>query len=191
LWPSALFLIVGARPICALIYQHGKFGWQDSINAAAALQAYAVGLIFFGLVRLAAQVFYAHKNAATPVRISMITVAINIVISLLLMKPLGFVGLALAPGISAAANFAMLTFTIRRKIGRPDYSQLYGIFLKTTIAGGAGCIVTYLLLRYFHAYESYSGLIHTTPRIAIAFIAGIGIFAGLGMLLGIFKRNEK
>jgi putative peptidoglycan lipid II flippase len=191
LWPSALFLIVGARPICALIYQHGKFGWQDSINAAYALQAYSVGLIFFGLVRLAAQVFYAHKNTATPVRISMITVGINIIISLLLMKPLGFVGLALAPGISAAANFTMLTFNIRKKIGHPDYSQLYGVFAKATLAAGVGSAITYIILRYFRNYEYYGGLIHTIPQLAIAFITGIAIFAGLGYLLGIFRRNAK
>ncbi len=191
LWPSALFLIVGARPICALIYQHGLFGWQDSINAAYALQAYSAGLIFFGLVRLAAQVFYAHKNTATPVRISMITVGINIVLSLLLMKPLGFVGLALAPSISAAANFTMLTYSIRRKIGKPDFGQLYGVFAKATLAAGLGCAATFLLLRYFNCYNTYAGLVKTIPYLAIAFVAGIAIFAGIGWVLGLFKQNAK
>jgi len=191
LWPSALFLIVGARPICAVIYQHGLFGWQDSINAAYALQAYSVGLIFFGLVRLAAQVFYAHKNTATPVRISMITVGINILLSLLLMKPLGFVGLALAPSLSAAANFTMLSLRICKKIGRPDYRQLYNVFVKATIAAGAGCVATYIFLSFFNLYDNYAGLINTVPQLALAFAVGIAVFAGIGWILGLFKRDTK
>jgi putative peptidoglycan lipid II flippase len=190
LWPSALFLFVAARPICALIYQHGRFGWQDSINAAGALQAYAVGLIFFGLVRLAAQVFYAHKNTATPVKISAIAVGINIIASLLLMKSLGFVGLALAPGISAMANFGMLAFSIRKKIGRPDYRSLFWHFLKVTAAGVIGSAITYLILRHYQAYDSYVGVLKTIPRLGAALVCGIVIFAGLAFAMGLFRKKR-
>jgi len=189
LWPSALFLIVAARPVCALIYQHGRFGWVDSINAAYALQAYCVGLLFFGLVRLAAQVFYAHKNTATPVKISILTVGINIILSLLLMKPLGFAGLALAPGISAAANFAMLAFSIRQKIGHPDYGSLIGHFLKITLAAAAGSIAAFIIINKFGDFAGYAGVFKTLYHLGIALGAGVSVFAILGYALGIFKRS--
>ena len=66
-----------------------------SLNVASALRMYAVGLVFFGLVRVTAQVFYAFKDTATPVKISFVAVAVNICLSLLLVGPLKFKGLAL------------------------------------------------------------------------------------------------
>jgi putative peptidoglycan lipid II flippase len=189
LLPSALFLIVAARPICALIYQHGVFGWEDSVNAAYALQAYCAGLIFFGLVRLSAQVFYAYKNTATPVKIAVLAMVINIILMLILMRPMGFAGLALAPGIAALANFLMLTHTIRKKVGRPGYKSLVWHMVKTAIAALAGAAVIYIILSYFDVYSGYAGIFATAIRLAIGFIGGLLVFGVLGLGFGIFKRK--
>ena len=189
LLPSALFLIVAARPICALIYQHGKFGWVDSVNAGMALQAYAAGLIFFGLVRLSAQVFYAYKNTATPVKIAAISVGFNVVASLLLMKPLGFAGLALAPGIAALANLSMLGFTIRRKVGHPGYGSLLKHLLKLLISAAAGSIAIYFILNHFGDYAKFAGAFNALYHLGLAFGTGLGIFAIIGLALGVLKRQ--
>ena len=188
LLPSALALIVAARPICALIYQHGKFGWEDSVSAGMALQAYAAGLIFFGLVRLSAQVFYAYKNTATPVKIAAIAMGSNVVIMFILMKPLGFAGLALAPGIAALLNFALLSFNIRRKVAHPDYLSLFLHFIKVIIASALGAAAIYLVLNYFGDYGIYNGVFSTMYHLAAAFIAGLALFGGVGYILRIFKR---
>jgi len=190
LLPSAMFLIIAARPVCALIYQHGLFNWTDSINAARALQAYSAGLVFYGLVRLSAQVFYAHKDTATPVKISAIAVGINIICCLLLMKPLGFVGLALAPGIAALANLLMLTFNIRRKIGKPEYGLLIAHILKTAAAATAGGAVSYMLLLRFDVYSSYNGVMATMYHLAVGLGAGIAVFGVIGFALGVFGRKK-
>ncbi len=190
LLPSALALIVAARPICALIYQHGKFTWIDSVNAGMALQAYAAGLIFFGLVRLSAQVFYAYKNTATPVRIAAMSMVINIICMALLMKPLGFVGLALSPGIAALFNFSVLSFSIRKRIDRPDYSSLLVHFIKVLIAGVLGAGTIYLVLNYFGDYGVYNGVVYTLYHLGVAFVGGVIVFGGIGYLLGVFGRNR-
>lgn len=187
--PSALFLIVAARPICALIYQHGKFAWIDSVNAGMALQAYAAGLIFFGLVRLSAQVFYAHKNTATPVRIAAMSMVVNIIMMLILMQRLGFIGLALAPGIAALFNFSALAFSIRRKVGSPEYSDLFSHFIKVLVAGALGAVVIYLILNYFGDYLIYAGVFETIYHLGVAFVAGVVVFGGVGLVLGVFKRK--
>lgn len=187
LLPSALFLIVAARPICALIYQHGKFGWIDSVNSGMALQAYAAGLMLFGLVRLSAQVFYAYKNTATPVKIAAIAVAVNVVVSLILMKPMGFAGLALAPGIAALANFSMLAFTIKRKVGLPDYSGLFRHFIKLLLAAVFGAAAIYLILNHFGDYGKYAGVFTAMYHLGLAFGVGITIFAAIGWALGVLK----
>jgi len=191
LLPSAIFLIVAARPICALIYQHGKFGWGDTVNAAAALQAYSAGLIFFGLVRLSAQVFYAHKDTATPVKISAVAVAVNVILSLLLMGPLKFVGLALAPGIAAVVNLLLLSYSIVRKIGLPDYRALARSFVGVALASLAGGSVTFLILSHFQAYVQYAGVFPTMFRLVLGLGAGLGAFAIVALPLGVFRKVTK
>jgi putative peptidoglycan lipid II flippase len=189
LLPSALFLIIAARPICALIYQHGKFDWVDSVNAALALQMYAAGIIFFGIVRLSAQVFYAYKNTATPVKIAALSVGINIILMLLLMKPLGFAGLALAPGLAALANFSMLAFTIRRKVGLADFSSLLIHFVKVLIAVIPAGLIVYFVLDHYGDFVGYAGVFATAYHLGLALVVSTAVFGGIGYLLGILKRS--
>jgi len=189
LLPSALFLIVAARPLCALIYQHGRFGWQDTVNAAAALQAYSFGLLFFGMVRLSAQVFYAFKDTATPVKVSALAVAVNVAASLILMRPLGFVGLALAPALAAQFNLGLLNFLIIRKIGRPDYPALTAHAAKCLAAALAGSAALYLILNEAGAYSGYKGISAAMQSLAPATAAFLLIYVGIGYLLKIFLRE--
>jgi putative peptidoglycan lipid II flippase len=191
LLPSALFLIVAARPICALIYQHGVFGWADSLNAAAALQAYSAGLIFLGLVRLSAQVFYAFKDTATPVKISAIAVAVNIVASLLLMSRFGFVGLALAPGIAALANFSLLAMQIIKKIGSPDYKGLLFHIFKIALAAAPGCLAAYLILHNSGLDVGFQGAYLTALYLVLAGLAAALISGVAAFGLGLFKKSSQ
>ncbi len=190
LLPSALFLFVGARPICALIYQHGLFGWQDTINAASALQAYSAGLLFFGMVRLSAQVFYAFKDTATPVKVSASAVAVNIGASLLLMRPLGFVGLALAPALAALFNLSVLNYLIGRKIGPPDYTALTAHVVKCLAASLTAAAAFYLILLNAGAYSTYHGAIPTIRILISAGAAFLLIYGGIGYVLKIFRRGN-
>jgi len=130
LLPSAAFLIGAAEAIVSTVYQRGNFDWADTVNVALALRAYAIGLVFFGLVRVTAQVFYAFKDTKTPVKISFIAVAVNIVLSLIFIRPFGFAGLALATSISAMVNFSFLSFHSHRKAPPPDSFGLSRYFLR-------------------------------------------------------------
>jgi putative peptidoglycan lipid II flippase len=130
LLPSAAFLLGAAEAIVATVYQHGNFSYDDTVNVAMALRAYAVGLVFFGLVRVTAQVFYAFKDTKTPVKISFLAVFLNIILSLLFIRPFGFAGLALATSIAAIVNFSILNFYSHKKAPPPDSLGLLRYFLK-------------------------------------------------------------
>ncbi|MEE9554580.1 MAG: murein biosynthesis integral membrane protein MurJ, partial [candidate division Zixibacteria bacterium] len=120
LLPSAAYLLGATEAVAAAVYQRGNFDWSNTLEVATALRAYAIGLVFFGLVRVTAQVFYAFKDTVTPVKASFAAVAANIIFSLLLMKPLGFAGLALATSLSAVLNFTILYYYSAKKAPRPD-----------------------------------------------------------------------
>src|SRR6266542_536498 len=76
--PAAAGLIVLAQPILAVLFERGAFGPAEAAATAAALAAYAVGLPAFVLVKVLAPGFYAHRNTATPVRVAVAALALNL-----------------------------------------------------------------------------------------------------------------
>jgi putative peptidoglycan lipid II flippase len=147
LLPSAAFLIGAAEAIISTVYQRGNFGWADTVNVALALRAYAIGLVFFGLVRVTAQVFYAFKDTKTPVKISFLAVAVNIVLSLIFIRPFGFAGLALATSISAMVNFSLLSYYSHRKAPPPDSFGLLKYSLKISMVSFVSGLIALLVSR--------------------------------------------
>lgn len=174
LMPSAAYLLGASEAIVSAIYQRGSFEWSNTLGVAAALRAYALGLVFFGLVRVTAQVFYAFKDTITPVKASFAAVAANIILSLLLMKPLGFAGLALATSLSAVLNFSILYYYSGKKTPRPDRFGLVKYSLKilfgSAIAGGAAFFTTGLFLTV-DGFDGFRGAV--TAVVLSAVTAGV------------------
>ena len=116
--PAAVGLAVLARPIIALIYQHGHFSAHDTLQTARALQAYAVGLAGYAAIKVLVPCFFALGLPRTPLRISLIGIAINLGLNLLNATVLGFghVGLALTTSAVALINFAQLLYALRKRV---------------------------------------------------------------------------
>ena len=119
--PATLALMVLAGPMLATMFHHGAFSAADVTKSAAALVAFSFGLQGFILIKVLAPGFYARQDTKTPVRIGMISMAANIVLSLLLVTHLKHVGLALAISLAAFINAGLLYRVLRRlNIYRPE-----------------------------------------------------------------------
>jgi putative peptidoglycan lipid II flippase len=128
--PSIFFLSVAAKPIISVLYQHGKFTFADTISTSQALIFYAIGLFAYASIRVIAPVFYSFGDTKTPVKVSVLAVAVNIVLNLSFMRPLSFKGLALATSLSAMVNMFTLISLLRRRIGPLDLADLFSHFVR-------------------------------------------------------------
>lgn len=118
--PAALALSLLAVPLLATMFQYNAFSADDVFKSALSLRAYSIGVVAFILIKVLAPGFYARQNTKTPVRIAMIAIACNIVLSLILIGPLKHVGLALAIGLAAWINASLLAIALwHQKIYRP------------------------------------------------------------------------
>ena len=88
---------------------------------ALSLQAFAIGLVGFSYVKILAPAYFAREDTRTPVRIALIALLVNFVLSVTLAAVLThyeFVGthagLALAISIAALLNAALLYRGLRR-----------------------------------------------------------------------------
>ncbi len=112
--PSAIGLGLAAEPIIRTLFEHGAFTPTDTIETAKTLQAYALGIPAFLLIKIFASRFFARHDTKTPVRIAMLSMLANVVGALVLLKPFGHVGMALAGSMATWLNALQLYFYLRK-----------------------------------------------------------------------------
>ena len=115
--PATIGLMVLARPIVSLLLERGRFGSDDTAATAAALMCYAPGLVGYAAVKIVSPTFYALRDSRTPVIVSAAAVAVNIALNLLLVRAMGFRGLAVGTTIAAIVHAAILLWLLRGRVG--------------------------------------------------------------------------
>jgi putative peptidoglycan lipid II flippase len=92
-----------------------------------------VGLIGLVMVKVLAPGFYARQDIRTPVRIALLTLGLTQFMNLALIWPLQHAGLALAIGLGACANAALLLRGLkargiyRPRPGWPEFTLKLGV----------------------------------------------------------------
>lgn len=144
--PSSLALFMLAEPLIATIFYRGELTVNDVQMAARSLQAYSLGLVFMMLIKVLAPGYYARQDTRTPVRIGIIAMVSNMVLNLILVWPLGHVGLALATSLSAGLNAFLLWRGLYKKqyhVFSAQWRRLLRIVLSATFALGV-CLYLFL-----------------------------------------------
>ncbi len=113
--PAMIGLIVLAQPIIETLFQHGAFKAEDTKATAGALRAYALGIPGFLLVKVFAADFFARGDTKTPVKAALISMGVNVVLSVLLLGWFQHTGIALANSIAVSVNALLQYHQLRRK----------------------------------------------------------------------------
>ena len=137
--PSAVFLGVGGEKLISLIFQYGSFTGVHAHNTYLALLHYSYGLIGFATVRVVVPFYYAHNDSKTPMRISILAVAVNILLYYPLIKLYSFAGLAAATSIAGLLNCALLIYKLPG-MGIPVGFSHLGIRTAKMLAAALGAI---------------------------------------------------
>lgn len=122
--PAAAGLLFLAHPIVQVMYRQGGFSAVDARHTAIALACYAPGLVMFSLLKVLVPYFYAQKDIRTPVLVGIVCSVINIVLSLILMYPLSYAGIAVATVIASIIQVASLIIIIHKRKGSHGWSRI-------------------------------------------------------------------
>jgi putative peptidoglycan lipid II flippase len=134
--PAMVGLMVLASPIVELVLEYNKFTDADTSATAMALVFYAPGLLGYSAVKIISPAFYAMKDSRTPVAISFASVGANLALNLMLVRVLGYRGLALGTAIAALMNAGLLLWIFRRRTEGVDGRALLVTLVKIAIAAG-------------------------------------------------------
>jgi putative peptidoglycan lipid II flippase len=121
--PAAVALAILATPLVSTLFFYGKFTPVDVAMTQQALIAYSVGLLGMILVKILAPGFYARQNIKTPVKVAIFTLVLTQLMNVVFVYGLhlNHAGLALALGLGACANAALLYYHLRKaKLYQPQ-----------------------------------------------------------------------
>ena len=189
--PAMAALWILAEPIIRVLFEHGRFGPDDTARTAGALAAYALGLPAFMLVKALTPGFFAREDTRTPLYIALISIAINVGLNAAFIfgTNLAQVGIALASSLSGWINALLLAAVLlSRTHWLPDprlTSRAWRMALATIgMSGGVAGLL--LLLKPALARPDLTGIV------ALLGICALGAltYGGLGAVLGVVKISE-
>lgn len=189
--PSTAALWLLAEPMIRVLFEHGRFGPDDTTRAAGALVAYAAGLPAFMLVKALTPGFFARQDTRTPLYIAIVSITVNVALNawFVLGTPLAQVGIALASSLSGWLNAALLAAVLMQRqhwqIDARLSSRIWRMIVAT--AGmGAALIFGLIVLRPVLAHPDLMGVAALLGLCA----AGGAVYGALGAVLGVVRLSE-
>lgn len=192
--PAAVGLAVLAFPLVATLFMYNNFGLHDALMTRNALIAYSFGLIGLIMIKVLAPAFYARQNIKTPVKVGIFTLVVTQLMNLAFIGPLQHTGLALAIGLGACLNAALL-YVLLRVNGFYRPGSGWAVFLcKLAVAllvmgGGLWLAQHYLPLAWEHA-RGWQKVLQLSGLIGIGVMLYFASLAALGFRPRHFKRSE-
>ena len=141
--PASIGLVMLARPIMSLLYEHGHVTSDQVTQMAAALQLYAIGLVAYSAMKVLAPAFYAIDRRKTPMMVSFLAIGTNLALNWWFTFYLGWGhrGLALSTGLVATINFLLLYALMHRHARGLETRLLFAALGKIAVAAVALALV--------------------------------------------------
>jgi len=180
---ASVLLFTLAEPMVRLLFERGRFDEGSTGRAAAALMWLAPGLVAFSLVNILARGFFSLGDTRTPMRVSAFCLAINIVFAAGLIWRFREAGLGLANTLSASVNALLLTFALRKKLGKLEWAtlrtQLPALIGAAIVAG----VVAYGIRVVWTRNFGHATFVYKVGEVFVPMLAATGVYLGLGLWL--------
>ena len=154
--PAAFGLFIASKEIVNSLFGYGSFTQDDVENTSLALMYFALGVPAFAMTKVLSSFYFARDNTKTPFYISLLSMIINIFISLVFFKEYGFIIIPIATTLSSwiSVLFYFILFN-KSKILILENKTLIKIY-KILFVTGLMCFFLYFGLEYFEDKLKYT-----------------------------------
>jgi putative peptidoglycan lipid II flippase len=187
--PTSALIACLAVPVTRAIYERGRFTAADTAAVAGALILYTLGIPFMSVLRNVAAVFYAYKDAKTPMYASFASIGLNILLNLTLMWVIGYLAFPLSTALAAILNVGVLYALLPRKVGPMELGPLAAYAGKLAAASAAGGGIAWLGNRLI-AGQWGTSFFATAGSVIACGLTGLAIFFVASRLLGITETRD-
>jgi len=187
--PATTALIIASEQITSSLFGYGSFDQVSVKNSSLALFYFALGLPAFSLIKVFSSFLFARHNTKVPFYFSLISVVINVSISLYYFGAIGFIIIPIATSTSSWINALMLFFyLILKKYFFLEIRLILNI-IKIIFTTALSSYIFYNLIIIYNNelnYDSEYKLIYIILLVLITFISYILI----SMATKAFKLND-
>lgn len=189
--PATVGLIVLGVPIVRVLFERGRFLPSDTEAVALALMGYAPGLVGYSAVKVLSPTFYALRDSRTPVIVSVTAVLMNALLSILLLRAFGFVGLSLGTALASLLNATLLLALLRRRLGPIGIRQLLSTLVRISVASvvmgaAAGALHGWLATQALVG----GGVLTQVARVSLSIGAALVVLVVMARLLRVREFDE-
>ncbi|MBN2563247.1 MAG: murein biosynthesis integral membrane protein MurJ [Phycisphaerae bacterium] len=187
--PSGVIMILLAEPIVSLLFQHGRFGPEQTLRAARVLQWYGLGMTAFCCQHILLRAFYSLKDTLTPMWISCYLVSLSIAMNLTLVWHAGIreMVFGISTTIASCLHVCISVWLLRRRMeGRIGARAIAASVGRTVVASAVAGLAAWALLRWTAGMDA-SGVGTTGARAAQVFgplIGAVLAYLATARLLG-------
>jgi putative peptidoglycan lipid II flippase len=185
--PATIGLVMLAGPIISVLYQHGKFDAWQAQQAAGALRFYAIGLAGYAALKVLVSAFYALDQRKTPMFVSFMAVALNLLFNWIFTFHLGWGlrGLAFSTGLVASCNFLVLYALMHRHLRGLQSRLMLRMLAKVALASVALIAVCAASSHWLLADWPSQAFLSKVGALLLTVGLGVLVFVGCGVLLRI------
>ena len=189
--PSMVALWLLAVPMVRVLFEHGRFGPDDTLRTAGALAAYAVGLPAFMLVKALTPGFFAREDTKTPLYTAVASILVNVALNAFFVfgTSLAQVGIALASSLSGWLNALLLGVILMRRGHLVADQRLKSRALRMAGATLGMGVVLWFALRWLAPPLAHPDLMGVVALLGLCAAGGI-VYLALGALLGVISLAE-
>jgi putative peptidoglycan lipid II flippase len=187
--PAAMLLWVLGEPAVRLLFERNRFTSRDTVQVAAALDIYVLGMIFAAIDYPLNFAFYARQNSRLPALVGVVSVGFYLLAAWALMEPLGYLGLVWADTAKQIGHMLIMLALISRQVGL-GREFFAGGALRVVAAGVVAGLITWALasaLDIILANTPGAGVVHD---LILLVGAGGGGVAAYGLLLSWARLPE-
>lgn len=188
--PASAILIILRVPVVRLVYGVSNFTWEDTVKTSYTLAFFALSIFAQSVILLTTRAFYAWRDTLTPVKVAVVTIVLNVTLSLFFVEYLGLGvwSIAFSYSITAFIDMIVLMYLLSKKLGGFDPRALMAPFIKISYATVFMGISLYIPLKMLDQV-----VFDTTRTINLLMLTGIATTAGIASYLfftWLFKVEE-
>ena len=187
--PAAIALLLASEPIVSALFGYGSFDKISVENSSKALFYFALGLPAFSLIKVFSSFYFARHNTKLPFYISLFSVLLNILISIIFFKEVGFIIIPIATTISSWINSIFLFIFLKKDNFFNFNSEFISKFFKILFSSiFMGAFIYYLII-FFKTNLAYEQSFKSIFLIGIV-VAGFISYLLIAFLIKAFKISD-
>ncbi len=187
--PASAALLIGSSEITSALFGYGSFDINSVTQSANALYYFALGLPAFALIKIFSSFLFARHNTQTPFHISLLSVLLNIFISVYFFSEIGFIIIPIATTISSWFNSILLLFYLFYKNYFSFDKNFLNKFLNISLVCSFSSFIFYNLIQYFGEFLIYESQ-YKLLTIILLVITTILIYITTSIFTKAFKISD-